>query len=190
MQKKQQPFAYAVIALIAAIAFASVLYLKEGVVNKSAPPSPPAAVVLAQDAVFYDAAGKKFTLADFRGKVLLVNLWATWCPPCVAELPSLDVLQAKLHKKNFMVVAISLDRADISLDRADIKTVTDFLEARKVERLTAYWDKDRDIPLKWKYAGVPVSFLIDAEGNVIEQIEGAREWHEGEIFDKISRLVP
>ena len=120
---------------------------------------------------FYDKSDKKLTLDDFKGRVVLVNLWATWCPPCVAELPSLDRLQKALSADKFAVVAISLDTTSM-------KTVTDFLEKQHLKNLSVYWDKDRQFPLKWKYDGLPTSFLLDREGNVVKRYDGAYEWDE------------
>jgi thiol-disulfide isomerase/thioredoxin len=134
------------------------------------------------EAVFYNEVDERVTLASFRGQVVLVNLWATWCPPCVVELPSLERLQQKLKGKNFRVVAISLDRTSA-------ENVASFLRERDVKLLDVYWDKDRQIPAKWKYAGIPVSFLIDAEGNLVETFEGPREWEQGAVFERISALV-
>ena len=120
---------------------------------------------------FYDKSGKKLTLDDFKGRVVLVNLWATWCPPCVAELPSLERLQKKLPADKFAVVAISLDTTSM-------KVVADFLKKQHLETLAVYWDKDRQMPLKWKYDGLPTSFLLDREGNVVKRYDGAYEWDE------------
>lgn len=135
------------------------------------------------EAVFYDVkTASPMTLDDFKGQVLLVNLWATWCPPCVQELPALDTLQAKLKDKNFRVIAISLDRGDP-------QQIARFLDDRHIEQLDIYWDKDRNIPAKWVYEGIPTSFLIDGEGRVVERIAGAHDWDKGVMFDKIKALL-
>lgn len=133
-------------------------------------------------AVFYDAAGKDFTLETFKGDVLLVNLWATWCPPCIAELPSLDMLQARLRENGLKVLAISMDRKPV-------EEVAAFLAARKVERLDLYIDRDRDIARKWQYEALPASYLIDRNGKVLEVFMGPREWTKGEVFDKIKTAL-
>lgn len=134
------------------------------------------------EAVFYSPDGTSARLADFAGKVVVLNLWATWCPPCVAELPSLDMLQGQLKDKGLMVIALSMDRGEI-------KTVTDFVAARGIENLSVYWDRDKDIAMKWKYGGLPVTFLISRDGRVIDVIEGAHDWHEGEMRQKIEKLL-
>lgn len=147
-----------------------------------AAPRPSQAGKTLPDAVFYDAEGRAVRLGDFAGEVLLVNLWAMWCPPCVAELPALDGLQAKLRDKGLHVVAISLDRKPV----ADVAA---FLEERRVEQMKLYVDTDRQIPLKWQYAGVPASFLIGRDGVVIEQFDGPREWDKGEMLTKIEAVL-
>jgi len=131
---------------------------------------------------FYDAGGKPVGLADFKGEVLLVNLWATWCPPCVAELPSLDTLQAKLKDKGLHVVAISMDNKPVS-------DVAAFLAARNVEQLALYIDTDREVPRQWPYAGIPQTFLIGRDGKVIATFEGPQKWDEGPLFDKIAAAL-
>jgi peroxiredoxin len=131
------------------------------------------------DVTFYDAEGKPVRLADFAGEVLLVNLWATWCPPCVAELPALDTLQAKLRDSGLHVLPISLDSKPVD-------EVAAFLAGRRVEQISLYIDTDRQIPMKWIYAGIPASFLIGRDGVVIEQFDGPREWDKGAVFDGIA----
>lgn len=134
------------------------------------------------DITFYDVNEKPVKLSDMRGQVLLVNLWATWCPPCVAELPSLDTLAARLKDKGLHVVALSLDRDDL-------QKVRDFASERHVEYLDIYWDKDRQVPLKWSYGGIPHSYLIGREGSVLRVYEGAYKWDEGDIFKEIESVV-
>ena len=147
--------------------------------EKQARAARPSAVGQTLPAVtFYDEKGQPVTLADFKGEVLLVNLWASWCPPCVAELPALDTLQAKLREKGLHVLPVSLDNKPV----ADVAA---FLAERRVEQLSLYIDTDRQIPMKWTYAGIPASFLIDRNGVVIEQFDGPREWAEGEVFARI-----
>lgn len=131
---------------------------------------------------FYDAEGKVATLGDFKGQVVLVNLWATWCPPCIAELPSLDLLQAKLRDAGLKVLPISMDRKPVA-------EVAAFLEARNVEQMTLYIDTDRDIARHWAYGALPASYLIGRDGRVIEVFMGPREWTKGEVFEKIKSAL-
>lgn len=153
----------------------------EAPVNKETPQTAQRPVKTLPDTWFFTADDRKVTLADFKGKVILVNLWATWCPPCVVELPALDNLQAALKDKDFKIIAISMDQAPIS-------TVTGFLQGRDITHLDVYYDKDKQIPLKWHYDGLPVSFLLDKNGVLIQQYEGPQAWDKGPIFEKIAGL--
>lgn len=134
-------------------------------------------------ASFVDRQGKPVNLDQFRGQVVLVNLWATYCPPCVAELPALDQLQAKLHDKGFRVVAISLDRGK------SLQEIGDFWDARGLEQISFYWDRDRQVPGRWKYEGIPTSYLLDRTGKVIKTYNGAYKWDEEEIFAPIEQAA-
>lgn len=131
---------------------------------------------------FYDADDDDVTLADFEGDVLLVNLWASWCTPCVVELPALEKLQGKLKSEGFKVVAISVDR-----DTPE--KIQDFLEKKGIEGLDFYYDRDREVPRKWTYQGIPTSFLIDRAGNVVQKFDGPYDWDKGEIFERIRKLT-
>lgn len=127
---------------------------------------------------FYDKLDRPVTLDNFRGKVVLVNLWATWCAPCIEELPSLARLQKKMSADKFQVVAISTD----TLSPA---TLRKFLNAKGAKNLDVYHDKDRQAPLYWKYAGLPTSFLLDRSGFVVKQYSGAYQWDSAALLKEI-----
>ena len=130
---------------------------------------------------FYDKSGKQVTLDDFKGKIVLVDLWATWCVPCVIELPSLDRLQKALPTDKFEVIAISLDTSSMQ----DIQS---FLKEKNIQNLQAYWDKDRQVPLKWKYAGIPKNFILDKEGGIISAFDGDYVWDRDVTIKQIRDL--
>lgn len=132
---------------------------------------------------FFGADGKKHSLNEFKGEVVLVNLWATWCPPCVAELPALDRLQKKLKGKKFRVVAVNLDR------KGEAAHVTEFFAKEKITHLTPYWDKERQVPEKWKYEGLPVSWLLNRDGMIVGEFNGPFEWDKGEALKKVERAA-
>jgi len=134
-------------------------------------------------AAFYDASGKKVTLADFRGQPVLVNLWATWCPPCVGELPSLERLQGKLKKQGLAVVAISMDRGE------NMDAITRFLAKNRIEHLTAYWDKDREVIEKWHAEDLPVTYFISRDGSVRKKFEGPFVWDKGRMLKTVQEMV-
>jgi len=107
-------------------------------------------------------------LADFRGRVVLVNLWATWCGPCVEEMPSLDRLQAKLGPA-LAVLAISEDRPGES-------AVAPFLAKLKLGHLAVYLDPKNGALKAFSVQGLPTSFLITRDGRVRAMLEGSTDW--------------
>lgn len=131
---------------------------------------------------FYDKSGRRVTLDDFAGKVVLVNLWATWCTPCIMELPSLDRLSREVPPEDFAVVAISMDTTSM-------ENVEAFLKKNGIKNVAPYWDKDRQVPLKWTYPGLPTSFLLDRRGKVIKQYNGGLEWDKGAILDEMRAAI-
>lgn len=133
---------------------------------------------------FYDKLNRRVTLHDFKGEAVLVNLWATWCPPCIAELPVLAALQETFSEKKFRVIALSLD----TLPPEEIEV---FFKKNKAESLAVYHDKDHQVPLKWSYKGLPTSYLLDAEGKLIARYEGPREWAADKaVLDAIRASLP
>jgi thiol-disulfide isomerase/thioredoxin len=129
--------------------------------------------------------GKKATLADFKGRALLVNLWATWCVPCRAEMPALDRLQAKAGGPDFEVVAINVDTA--RLERAPA-----FLDGIGVKTLTRYADPSADafetLRLAGKALGLPTSLLIDKEGCEIGVVSGPANWDKPDAVAAVTAL--
>lgn len=131
-------------------------------VFKSAPEELPAAP-------FVDAEGREVTLADWKGKVVLLNLWATWCAPCRKEMPGLDRLQAELGSDRFEVVAVSVDRTGIEGARK-------FLDQINVRRLAVLSDPSARMGTTLKAIGLPTTVLINAEGNEVGRLVGPAEW--------------
>ena len=122
------------------------------------------------EAKFNDAGGKAITLADFKGKVVLLNLWATWCAPCRKEMPHLDQLQAELGSDGFEVVAISIDRGSPEKSRK-------FLDEINAKALKLYHDPSAQLSFTLKTIGMPSTLLIDAEGRELGRLVGPAEWH-------------
>jgi thiol-disulfide isomerase/thioredoxin len=130
---------------------------------------------------FQDAEGKERTLADWRGKVVLLNLWATWCLPCRKEMPSLDRLQQELGSDKFEVVALSVDPKGLEASRK-------FLDQSKVEKLALYVDPSARANTELRAVGLPATLLIDAEGREIGRLLGPAEW-DGEDARHLIRAV-
>jgi len=116
-----------------------------------------------------DAKGRSVTLSDFKGKVVLVNFWATWCAPCVREMPGLDALQEKFGRERFVIVAVSLDRLGFA-------KIGPFLERIRVSRLTVLLDRNRALYRKVGGQGLPTTLVLDHEGRVRGYLEGPAEW--------------
>jgi thiol-disulfide isomerase/thioredoxin len=121
-------------------------------------------------------------LTDYRGRVVLLNLWATWCAPCVRELPSLDRLQGALGGDAFTVLAVSLDR------EGAVK-VTPFLRDLGVARLEVLTDPAGDAMRALGVSTLPTSILIDAEGQMVARMTGPAEWDSAEAKALIGALV-
>ena len=118
---------------------------------------------------FLDGTGRERTLGDWRGKVVLLNLWATWCLPCRKEMPALDRLQAEMASDRFDVVAVSVDRTGLQGARK-------FLDETKVGRLALYADPSARLASTLRAVGLPATLLIDAEGREIGRLLGPAEW--------------
>jgi thiol-disulfide isomerase/thioredoxin len=136
-------------------------------------PAPPLA--------FAERGGETRQLADFRGQWLLVNLWATWCAPCVREMPSLDRLQARLGGR--------LNVLAISEDRKGAEVVDPFLAKLDLKSLTIYLDPAANAPPAFKIRGLPTSLLIDPSGMMRGQLEGAADWDSPTMIALIEHYI-
>ena len=121
------------------------------------------------DTAFLTADGGETTLAAFRGRTVLLNFWATWCAPCVREMPSLDRLQARLKGEGLEVVAVSEDFAGIDL-------VQPFFKRLKLETLEIFLDDRGALAKAFGIAGLPTTLLIDRAGRMVGGLEGPAEW--------------
>lgn len=131
-------------------------------VKKSSPQALP-------DITFKDADGKDIALSNFKGKTVLLNLWATWCAPCREEMPALNRLQQALGSDKFEVVALSLDRQGVEATRK-------FLTEVKADALKLYIDATAKQGLELKIVGMPTTILIDADGKEVGRLAGPAEW--------------
>src|SRR2546429_8139954 len=138
------------------------------------------------DLAFEDAEGKPRKLSEWRGKTVLVNLWATWCVPCRKEMPALDNLQAKLGGKDFEVVAVNIDTRDPEKPR-------NFLKEASLTRLGYFTDSKakafQDLKSIGRALGMPTSVLIDAQGCEIGTIAGPAEWASDDAVKLIKAAV-
>jgi thiol-disulfide isomerase/thioredoxin len=120
---------------------------------------------------FLDPQGKTHTLEEWKGQVVLVNLWGTWCPPCRKEMPALNRLQADLQGETITVLAINLDHSGQISPSA-------WLREQNLLELTAYHGWDRSILKATKARLVPTTLIIDREGHEVARVTGAIDWDE------------
>ena len=131
------------------------------------------------DLRFVDAAGAPRALSEFRGRVVLLNLWATWCVPCREEMPALDRLQAALGGPGFEVVALAIDQGGIA-------AVTRFYTELKLGALRIYLDQNGDALNKLGGLGIPLTILVDRDGRELWRVVGPREWDAPEAVRAIA----
>ena len=126
------------------------------------------------DIEFENGQGVAMSLADFRGKVVLLNIWATWCAPCRREMPTLDRLQATLGGPDFQVVALSIDRQGLPV-------VQEFYDELGLETLPIYVDESGKAQRALSVLGIPTTLLLDREGNELGRLLGPAEWDSPEM---------
>lgn len=144
---------------------------------------PQEAPVAAPDLKFSDEKGKSLTLADFRGKVIVLNLWATWCTPCLAEMPMLDRLQRLLGDEGVIVIALSLDR-DGS------KAVSAFYRQADISSLGIFLDPSMRAIADARTSGLPTTLLIDAKGMELGRVTGPMEWDAPAAIELVRKALP
>lgn len=121
-------------------------------------------------------------LTAFRGSYVLVNFWATWCRPCVNEMPSLDKLALQLEEKGLVFVAVSQDKGGVS-------QVRPFLERLALKKTTVLYDVKNRSFRDYALRGLPTTVLISPEGVLMARLEGDAVWDEGALASQIARLI-
>jgi cytochrome c biogenesis protein CcmG/thiol:disulfide interchange protein DsbE len=129
-----------------------------------------------------DIEGKTVRLSDYRGKVVFVNFWATWCKPCKEEMPSMEILWENFKSEDFVMLAISMDRVTTKKD------IPPFIESMKLTFpiLTDSWGQTDK---RYKLMGVPETYIIDQSGVLREKVIGPRDWTLPESVTTIVQLV-
>ncbi|MFA6507896.1 MAG: TlpA disulfide reductase family protein [Treponemataceae bacterium] len=124
--------------------------------------------------------GKSISIGDLKGKYVFLNFWATWCPPCQKEMPSMEALYAKFGKKNFAMLAVSV--------REDPKTVEKFLSSKKYSFPIAL-DPDGAVSAMFVGRGIPTTYILDPQGRAIAGLVGGREWNTSDAIDAFSEIL-
>jgi thiol-disulfide isomerase/thioredoxin len=136
----------------------------------------------APDLKFTDAAGKALTLANYRGNGLVVNIWATWCGPCVAELPTFAAIAPTLAKSKILVLPISVD-----LDGS--KSVKPFYISHGITSLPVLLDPDGSATDALNTDGIPVSIIINPQGQLVARLDGSANWNSPATLALIKQLA-
>ena len=142
---------------------------------------PGSALLPAPAISFVDLAGNTVSLSEITGKTVLDNLWATWCEPCLREMPSLERLQLRLGE-TITIVAVSEDRGGG-------KAVEPFIDKLGLRSIKTYLDPKSTAERAFKVQGLPTSFLIDRQGRILGRVEGAAEWDSPELLDILKSFL-
>jgi thiol-disulfide isomerase/thioredoxin len=167
-------------AMVAVIAASAGIFVSLNKSDSSRPFARSSAPKPAPQLQFEDAAGRLRSIADFRGKVVLLNIWATWCAPCREEMPALDRLQAKLGGPGFEVLAVSVDQQGPEIARR-------FYADVGIKSLAFYIDRSAKAAFQAGVAGLPATLLIDAEGREIGRHLGAAQWDSPEVIEALRK---
>ena len=134
------------------------------------------------EAPWRDLNGNKQSLADHQGKVVLLNLWATWCPPCRAEMPSIDRLAGAMEGSDFEVIALSTDRGGIEKPAGFFKDIL-------VRNLEVVHDRGNQVSREAGVLGLPVTLILDRQGREIARMIGDAEWDSPEAQRLLGRII-
>jgi peroxiredoxin len=134
----------------------------------------------APDFTLKDMNGKPVTLSALKGKVVLLNFWATWCPPCKAEMPALNSLYKSLRHRGFEVIAVSTD--------SSLSHIKDYLSGVRLD-FTIVQDDQHSVSKQYRVFSMPTTFLIDKNGMIVEKFYGEYDWNEPDIRKQVEKLL-
>ena len=133
----------------------------------------------APDFKLLDADEKEHTLAEYKGKPVIVNFWATWCPPCRKEIPSMNRAWHKIKDEGIAMIAINVGESADEVFAFTAEYPIDF---------TVLLDNSGQVSSSWPIRGLPTTFILDTDGNLVYQAVGGREWDADEILDQVRAL--
>ncbi len=131
---------------------------------------------------FRDLDGKRITLANYSGKVVLLNIWATWCPPCRAEMPTIDRLAGAMEGPDFAVIALSTDRGGV-------ERVARFFADVQIENLKIMLDRSGNFSRQAGVLGLPATLILDRRGREIARLLGDADWDSPEARAILRRVI-
>ena len=135
----------------------------------------------APDFTVKDLSGRDVRLSDLRGKVVLVNFWATWCPPCRGEIPSMMKLNSAMAGKPFQMLAISIDEGG--------KDAVQGFFRESGASLPALLDTDQKVSKLYGTTGVPETFVVDKKGVILKKVVGAMEWNDPQVIQFLDDVM-
>ena len=121
--------------------------------------------------IFEDFSGNKINIKDYKGKLLIVNFWATWCAPCKEEMPSLDALSQNKKFRNLEILAVNMEKPNTTKTK-------NFFEKIKIKKLSIFFDKDLNFVKEFKLRGVPTTILINKKGEEFARIIGSIDFQD------------
>ena len=127
-----------------------------------------------------DIDGNIHQLSHYRGKVLIVNFWATWCPPCRDEMPSMEQAFQKIKNSNIVMLAVNVGE--------DADTIFTFTADYDVS-FPLLMDKDSTIIKQWPVVALPTSYIVDPQGHLVYRAVGGRDWHDEQMINKLKALL-
>lgn len=134
------------------------------------------------DFVFTDAEGKTHKVSDYRGKIVILNFWATWCGPCVAEMPSLNNLAETFPSEEVAILTICKERKLLP-------DAQQLFKNRNLKSLPLFFDENSEGITKMGVKGLPTTFILNREGYLIGKLQGGTEWDHYEVLDLIQSYI-
>lgn len=125
--------------------------------------------------------GEPKSLASYRGKVVLLNFWATWCAPCRVEMPSFETLYRRYRSRGLVVIAVNLDKTGV-------EKVKQFVEERRLS-FPVVLDPQGQVEKLYPSFTIPATYVIDKSGHVVTQVDGAKNWESKETFEAVEFLL-
>ena len=173
--KDERGLPKAVIVIIAVVVLAVVLYVSLGQREKFVPIGPGTKAI---EFSLPDLEGDMTSFEDYKGKVIFLNFWATWCGPCEEEMPSMQKLNDTFKNRKFIMVAVSVDKDEVEV-------IKEFRDKHNLRFLILH-DKKGNIKESYKTTGVPETFIIDQNGIIAEKVWGAKDWG---FVENISTII-
>ena len=139
--------------------------------------------ITAPDFTLTNLDGQEVSLSDYRGKVVLLNLWATWCPPCRSEMPSMQELYERFPRENFTILAVAAPNPP----RETRQKIEEFISNGSYT-FPVLLDDSHSVYRRYGSGSVPTSWIVDPDGNLAARLVGARDWNEETIVNALKKL--